>query len=479
MQIFVWDESFVTGLDFVDEQHHRLVEIINQVGGVLNDSSKARSPELQTIFKELSNYAQRHFAEEEALMAAGCLDARYVVWHKKQHQDFIDQLLSMWRSRDALVNPAEILHGFLASWLTAHILGVDQGMARQVARVKSGESAAAAHAIENKPMTGTTDALRSAMEDLYRVLALQQADLAQANLSLKEKVATMVGDLVSANTRHLRDQEDRRLLLRKVDELQSQLMQLEKMASIGELAAGVAHEINNPVGFVNSNLGTLKTYVEKLLNLVEAYKAGTVTDTRQQEADLSFLRADIADLVKESQDGLERIKKIIANLQNFSHVDEAEWQDADLNAGLESTLNVVWNALKYKAAVVRELGQLPLVRCIPAQINQVLLNLLVNAVQAIEQHGTITLRSGVDGEWVWLEVADTGSGMPPEVQQRIFDAFFTTKPVGKGTGLGLSLSHEIVTRHGGRFVVSSETGKGSVFRMVLPIGGPVTPDQSL
>jgi two-component system NtrC family sensor kinase len=305
---------------------------------------------------------------------------------------------------------------------------------------------------------------------------MPESELARVNLELKERVSLLVGDLIAANARHAQERNDRQMLLIKVDELQSQLLQSEKMSSIGQLAAGVAHEINNPVGFVNSNLGTLKTYVNQLLELLDAYEAGSVTDELRQKADLAFLRQDIVDLVQESQEGLERIKKIISNLQDFSHVDDAEWHDADLNSGFESTLNVVWNALKYKATLVREFGKIPLVRCIPSQINQVLLNLLVNAAHAIEHQGTITLRSGVDGEWAWLEVADTGKGMTPDVQKRIFEPFFTTKPVGKGTGLGLSLSHDIVNRHGGRFVVSSEPGKGSSFRIILPICGPDTPE---
>jgi signal transduction histidine kinase len=253
------------------------------------------------------------------------------------------------------------------------------------------------------------------------------------------------------------------------------------MAAIGQLAAGVAHEINNPIGFVNSNLGTLKNYVERLLGLIDAYDQCIVKNAVQspqlaaakQEADLGFLRDDIVALLGESRDGLDRVKKIVQDLKDFSHIDEAELQEADLNAGIESTLNVVWNELKYKADVVKEYGQLPPVRCIPGQLNQVFMNLLINAAQAIDQHGTITVRSGTKGDQVWIEVVDSGRGMPPEVKKRMFEPFFTTKPVGKGTGLGLSLSYDIVVKkHDGRFEVDSEPGKGSTFRVWLPVGGP-------
>jgi signal transduction histidine kinase len=172
---------------------------------------------------------------------------------------------------------------------------------------------------------------------------------------------------------------------------------------------------------------------------------------------------------------LARVTKIVQDLKEFSHVDEAEWQEADINSGLESTLNVVSNELKYKADVVRQYGEIPAVRCIPAQINQVLVNLLVNAAQAIESHGTITVRSGVTRNEVWVEIEDTGKGMTPETQKRIFEPFFTTKPVGKGTGLGLSLSYDIVVkRHGGRFDVRSAPDQGSTIRLWLPVAGPAS-----
>jgi signal transduction histidine kinase len=157
-------------------------------------------------------------------------------------------------------------------------------------------------------------------------------------------------------------------------------------------------------------------------------------------------------------------------LKDFSHVDHADRQIADLNAAMESTLNVVWNELKYKAEVIRELGEIPPVDCVPAQINQVFMNLLVNAAQAIPKQGKIFVRSGLENEQVWFEVEDTGSGMSSETQQRIFEPFFTTKPVGKGTGLGLSISYDIIVKkHHGRMDVNSEIGKGSRFRLWLPL----------
>ena len=262
-------------------------------------------------------------------------------------------------------------------------------------------------------------------------------------------------------------------MLGKVEAAQSQLLQSEKMASIGQLAAGVAHEINNPIGFVSSNLGTLGRYVEDLLRVINAAGDSAAAQAIAKEIDLPYLRSDLTALLGESRDGLERVRKIVANLKDFSHVDEAaEWRDADLISGLESTLSVAAHELKYKTDLVRKLQPLPLVRCIPAQINQVFLNLLVNAAQAIPDHGVITLESGQKDGQVWIEVADTGKGMDETTAKRMFEPFFTTKPVGTGTGLGLSICYDVVHKHGGRFEVHSTPGAGSRIRLWLPVAGP-------
>jgi two-component system NtrC family sensor kinase len=265
----------------------------------------------------------------------------------------------------------------------------------------------------------------------------------------------------------------------RLEEAQNQLLQSEKMASIGQLAAGVAHEINNPIGFVSSNLGSLRGYVEPVFGLLALLKdvprddlpAGLRDELARLDkaVDLEFVQEDLPQLLNESEDGLLRVKKIVQDLKDFSRVDHADWQDADINAGLDSTLNVVMNEVKYKAEVRKDYALLPPVRCIAAQLNQVFMNLIVNAAHAIPERGTITLTTRVEGECVCVEIADTGSGMSEEVKRRIFEPFFTTKPVGQGTGLGLSLSFSIVQKHGGRIEVDSEPGVGTRFKVWIPI----------
>ncbi|MDO9597229.1 MAG: ATP-binding protein [Azoarcus sp.] len=278
------------------------------------------------------------------------------------------------------------------------------------------------------------------------------------------------------------EKDEQHKLIRKLEETDNQLLQSEKLASIGQLAAGVAHEINNPIGFVNSNLGTLQHYTADLLQLIDAYesvasqipasRAKELLDELRHRTDLAYLRKDITDLIAESIDGTSRVRQIVLDLRDFSRTGPVDRERADLHAGLDRTINLVWNEIRYKANLVREYGDLPLVDCIPSQINQVFMNLLVNAAHAIREHGTITLRSGRDDGMVWISVSDTGAGIAPEHLSKIFDPFFTTKPVGKGTGLGLSVSYGIVSKHGGSISVDSQQGRGTTFVVRLPIDRP-------
>jgi PAS domain S-box-containing protein len=274
-------------------------------------------------------------------------------------------------------------------------------------------------------------------------------------------------------------------LNKRLEEANNQLLQSEKMASIGQLAAGIAHELNNPIGFVHSNLGTLSGYLDDLMTILDAY-ADTAAqqgencpnlkaiEQLREERDFDFVRDDIFKLLAESKDGISRVRKIVQDLKTFARVGEQEWQEADLHQGLDSTLNIVWNELKYKCQVIKEYGDIPPVYCLISQLNQVFMNLLVNAGHAIEHKGTITIRTRrQDADKVIIEIADTGKGIPPENLRRIFEPFFTTKPVGQGTGLGLSVSYNIVQRHQGQLTVDSEPGRGSTFRITLPVH-PVT-----
>jgi PAS domain S-box-containing protein len=309
-----------------------------------------------------------------------------------------------------------------------------------------------------------------------------EVNMRLAELAGQERLVAMVRDVSrrKAQEEELRQNLERQVQLnKKLEEAHNQLLQSEKLASIGQLAAGVAHELNNPIGFVHSNLGSLDVYLQDLFAIIDASEQlpssgqseGPLDVIRRlkTEKDYAFIKTDIVQLMAESKDGLVRVRKIVQDLKDFSRVGEAEWQWVDLHKGLDSTLNIVWNELKYKCKVNKEFGELPDVHCLSSQLNQVFMNLLVNAGQAIQTQGEITIRTGRNGDDVWVEVSDTGSGIPKENIDRIFEPFFTTKPVGKGTGLGLSLSYSIVHKHNGRIAVTSEVGKGTTFRVTLPI----------
>jgi two-component system NtrC family sensor kinase len=257
------------------------------------------------------------------------------------------------------------------------------------------------------------------------------------------------------------------------------VIQQEKMASIGQLAAGVAHEINNPMGFISSNLGTLKKYLDKnseymaaLERLVEQVQdQATLAELKKKRTALKidFIAEDIKDLIKESLEGADRVKKIVQDLKSFSRVDQSEYKYANINECMETTINIVWNELKYKATVNKEYGEIPLTKCYPQQLNQVFMNLLVNAAQAIEKQGVITIRTWREDSFILASITDTGCGMEQEIVNRIFEPFFTTKEVGKGTGLGLSITYDIVKKHGGEITVQSVPGKGTTFTVRIPL----------
>lgn len=298
-------------------------------------------------------------------------------------------------------------------------------------------------------------------------------DLTLAEMS-DVQIRAIVGELIKTN-------RDLKEVNSKLSDAQSKLIQSEKLASIGQLAAGVAHEINNPIGFIFSNFGTLEQYLEDLFQMLDAYEQAeaSVSDgaalarirSLKADLDIDYLKEDIPNLMRESRDGIQRVRKIVQDLKDFSRVDaRQEWESVDLHAGIDSTLNIVNNEIKYKADVVKHYGALPEVQCLPSELNQVFMNLLVNAGHAIAEKGeiTITTRQTPDGT-VQVAISDTGCGIAAEHLPHLFEPFFTTKPIGKGTGLGLSITYGIIGKHKGSIDVSSEVGKGTTFTVNLPV----------
>lgn len=279
---------------------------------------------------------------------------------------------------------------------------------------------------------------------------------------------------------HLVAQKTRELVETYADlkKVHNQMLEQEKMASIGQLAAGVAHEINNPAGFIGSNLGSLQKYVNKLieglafmeqsLKKIDNAELQAEVKTKKRQLKLDFVQEDINDLINESKDGIDRIATIVRNLKSFSRAKSDKQEPIDLQEALESAINIAWNEIKYKAKVKKEYQTLPLVTCFPQQLGQVFVNLLVNAAQAIEDQGVITLKTRREKNWAVVEICDTGSGITEEHLAKLFEPFFTTKEVGKGTGLGLSICHDIIQKHHGLIEVDTTPGIGTCFTIKLP-----------
>lgn len=274
------------------------------------------------------------------------------------------------------------------------------------------------------------------------------------------------------------ENESLKTTVHQLQETQQQLIRSEKLASIGRLSAGIAHEINNPVGFVSSNSTSLLGYISRIKEILKMYRMGMkkeVIDKREKQLKIEFILEDIDKLLMENIEGLARITNIVSNLKKFSREDQAdEFVNSDINDGIRSVLILVKNETKYYADIMTDFGDIGQVPCNISELNQIFLNIIINSVQAIKEQGRsgkgmITIKTWKDPDWAYISIADDGPGIPIEIRDKIFDPFFTTKPVGTGTGLGLSISYEIVVnKHKGDIQVSSEPGAGATFTIKIP-----------
>lgn len=589
MSILTWNEQLLVGIDSVDNQHLKLVSLINRLDEVV-----VLGEDPQTILEtvnELVDYTIYHFGHEEELMKIAGYNPEMFAEHVRQHREFVDKIQAVRAEaqRDTATISKSLLD-FLVDWICHHTLKTDKLMAVSINKgvdptqieidpqdridILNSNLYSALRESEDRfkeladnlpaliwvtnakslptfcnrfwfqtfclPRGGVSkqqwlntihdedremvlstykkaEAEKSKFKIQYRlrpentrtvwimetgvprirqngkfaglmgcgmdITSQKQAEeaLLKINQQLEERVDERTRALTAANKTLEAEKNLQTLLNRQLKETQAHLIQSEKMASIGQLAAGVAHEINNPLGYIYSNLNSLKQYIQDLIQITDyADKLAAqlpqghpdiqTFNRLKQDVDLDFLKSDAANLVSESLEGTTRAKKIVQDLRDFSRIDKHEREMFDLEAGIDATLNIVNNELKYKAEIVKEYCGLKPFKCVGAQLNQVFMNLLVNAAHAIEDFGKITVRTGyLDQDWLWVEVEDTGKGMTDEVKAKIFDPFFTTKPVGQGTGLGLSLSYNIIKDHKGRIEVESELGKGTKFRIYLPV----------
>lgn len=356
----------------------------------------------------------------------------------------------------------------------------------------------------SQPITEIASKTSEMMSQLHEMsYEVQHTQIEEIDL-LSENFSTMANELqaftfelenkVAMRTQALTEMYDKLQLSKKeLEEANMQIIHQEKMASIGQLAAGVAHEINNPMGFVISNIGQLQKYTHKFFEYHRSYEAMVeemlkmpLPEAQQQvvqalyarileerkRLDIDFIIEDVDSLIEDTMEGTQRVKNIVQELKTFSRND-VQKSMADINMGLESVISMIWNELKYKAIVHKSYGDLPLTYCNVGQLNQVFLNILMNAAHAIEQKGEIHIVTSFQAPHIQIKISDSGHGMDESVISKIFDPFFTTKEVGKGTGLGLSISYEIVKSYGGNILVESTPNKGTTFTILLPVTEPL------
>lgn len=460
---FVWAEYFETGFDDVDGQHHKLVDFINALAGRAISGTPIRPDELAHSLDGLSRYAAHHFATEEALMERAGLDPRHIGPHRKAHADFVAQVEAMRLTSD----PAAVLPGlynFVTSWLSFHILDTDQSMARQLRAVAAGlapEQAFASDQAQGRDPGST--ALIAAVRSLLGLVADRNKELQNINSSLEARVAERTAALTAAN--------------RDLLATQQRLREADRLAVVGQLAAGVAHEINNPLGFITANLRTLHQYAKRLLALTE--EAGRLVEAGGQAgawqalrgaADVDYLAADLPGLFDECSGGLQRVGEIVQVLQGLASPGPLELAPVPMAPLLDAAVAATAGGRQPGQALQRDYAALPVIQANAPLLGSALEALLHNAAQALGgAAGRIVLRGREHGGELVIEVEDNGCGMDEATRARVFEPFFTTRPVGQGRGLGLSSALRIVASHGGRIAVRSAPGRGTCFRVSLPL----------
>jgi hemerythrin-like metal-binding protein len=463
LHALTWDDRFVTGLPVVDAEHRELVERINAFGAQVQEHSAVDPKEVARLLDGLLGYAEHHFTDEMRLQREAGVDERFLQMHGLQHDRFTTEVIG--RRQASLDDPqaARGLFAFLIEWLSSHILGTDQLAARQIALIASGATPDEAFARVDGT-SGGSELMSEAVDELLTVLAARTQALDQLNASLEQRVEERSNALYAA---------------------QQQLVDAAKLASVGQLASGVAHELNSPLGAAISNLSAMDAALKDVFGLLDAYEQGETelsSDRRRQleelrgHIDLGFLRGDLPDLIRESLHELRRAAVIVRNLKEFSRVEGPTRQALDLGRAAETAVAMVPPALKGVAQFELHAEDVPPVTVGGAAISHALLALITNAAQAVRDRDAsrtdapkVVVRTGLREERVVVEVTDNGVGMGPDIQLHLFEPFFTTRPAGQGVGLGLSSAWAAAQREGGTIDVTSELGKGSTFRLSLPI----------
>ncbi len=475
MDALVWGERFLTGLPLVDEQHQHLVELINAFGELQTSTAEVPPAKLEALVEELVRYARTHFVYEEALMRGAAVDARFVTMHCAEHSGFLRDVSQMQHSRFFdQPQTARVLLSFLMNWLAFHILGTDMQLARQVQRLARGEAAETAYLAEAREGEGPAHLLLGAFDELLGVLSARNAELLEANRQLESRVAKRTAELAGS--------------LEALRATQGKLLESEKLASVAQLASGMAHEINSPLGAVSTNVNVLAEYVLSLLQIADLARrfapqlpaaARASLALAWSEGKLEPVHGELGPLVTDIREGLARVKTIVSDLKAFARVDTMQVSEVQLGSCVDAALKLLGAAQREGVTFTKDLQVTPGLRCLSAQVNQAVLGLVLNAAQAVRERpggrgsGSVSIRTGAEGGFAFVEVKDEGVGMAPEVLTRAFEPFFTTRAPGKGVGLGLSSAYHCALAHGGRLEAASEPNVGTTMRLLLSLSGPL------
>jgi len=460
MEAFVWDKRFETGLATVDRQHHHLVDLVNKVGDYLlfNAGDEAA---VEAVFGELAAYAGEHFAEEERLMVEAGVDGRHSSLHARHHQDFVRQLLSMWERRGQSSDPAAMLHDYLSSWLTVHILGEDQVMARMIDAIRQGSTPTAAFEHETTQSDHGVSALLDALHKLYHVLSVQNRELAEANRSLEDKVAERTQALQ-------KEQEDLRDALAHVEATQQQLLSSEKMASLGRMVAGFAHQLNTPVGIAIGAVSNNEQVIAQTESLLDA-----------DEVSAESLLANFSLLREGSQlalSNLQRTADLVRRLRRSSiDLDVMERRAFSLREVIDDVLLGMKEHLEQdRVSVDLDCNSDLIIDGIPGLFEQLMNSLVGNVLRHAfpvdGRQGKVTIAAWrAENGTLHLRCSDNGKGMAPDVAEHIFEPFFTTQRATGQLGLGMYMCYNlVVSRLGGRIDCISRPGEGTTIQVVVP-----------
>lgn len=467
MQAFIWTPQFVTGLDRVDTQHQHLVDMVNQVGDhLLNDDCDEAT--LQALFDDLARYATEHFSEEEALMARWAVDPRHSDLHTRHHREFVEQLVGMWERRQQSANAPALLHGFLASWLTMHILGEDQRMARMIAGIERGLSPAEAYHQEIDSGDPGMSALLGALYQLYGMLAKQNRELQDSNQHLEEKVAERTRRLAQANAQLQKEQADLKAALHQIETSSQRLLNAEKMASLARLIAGFAHEMNTPIGVA---IGATSN-ADQVLARIDGLLAG-------DEVDADLLQTNLATLREGNRLAISNLRRAGELVQRIKHSsleqDTQSEQRFPLRESIEDVRTGLQGELAARHVKLRiECPSTLILSGLPSLYEQVFMTLISNALHhafpATQAAPVIELKACLAGNTLQIQCHDNGQGMSPEVAAHVFEPFFTTQHGRGHPGLGLYLCYTLITsKLNGSIECNSVPGVGTTFTLEIPL----------